>query len=83
MFQRRLVQFSFLLVLALGILIARLAWLQLIHGQEYAEQADKLLEGRYEWLDTARGTIYDCQGEILAVDQPVFRVCLHYKLIRL
>jgi len=83
MFQRRLVQFSLLLILAMGILIARLAWLQLIHGQEYAQKADKLLEGRYEWLDTARGAIYDCRGEILAVDQPVFRICLHYKLIRL
>ena len=83
MFQRRLVQFSFLLAMAMGILIARLAWLQLIHGREYARKADTLLEGRYEWLDTARGTIYDCRGEILAVDQPVFRVCLHYKLIRL
>jgi cell division protein FtsI/penicillin-binding protein 2 len=83
MFQRRLIVFSALLIVAMGVLVARLAWLQIHDGAHYVKLADELLEQQPHWLDTVRGSIYDCHGQALAEDQLGFKICLHYKLTRL
>ncbi len=56
-----------------GILIYRLFDLQIIHGQEYLEnfllQSKKTRE-----INSTRGNIYDCNGEILAYDELAYSV---------
>lgn len=80
MFQRRLIVLVVLLLGGLTVLAVRLGWLGIIKGEHFSDKAMKLLEGRPRWLSTVRGTIYDCKGRVLAVDEAGFRVCLHYKL---
>ena len=50
---------------------------------EYLEETEKLLKRSPRWLETARGTIYDRNGEVLAQDVPKWRIKVHYKLTRL
>ena len=83
MFQRRLIIFSLLVLGVIGILIIRLAWLQIIRGEKSLESARQLLQENPYWLETTRGSILDCRGRTLARDEADFQVCLHYRLMRL
>lgn len=84
MFQRRLIIFIAFLLLGLGIIIARLAWLQLAASGDYRKLVRIRQQRQPEWLDnTVRGTIYDCRGQALARDEPSYDLYLHYHLIRL
>ena len=84
MFQRRLIVFIAFLLLALGVLIARLAWLQLFKSEEYITLSQVNIERNPEWLDTTiRGTIYDVRGRALALDEPSYDLYMHYDLTRL
>ncbi len=82
MFQRRLKIFIGFWLIALAILAARLVWLQIIDAPKYASEAGKLLERSPRWLETVRGTIYDCKGRPLARDAGSYQICLSYKLMR-
>jgi len=83
MFQRRLTIFIALLLLALGILLGRLGWLQIIEDEKYLELSLSALELPAQWLETVRGTIYDCKQRPLALDKPSYELCFHYRLTRL
>jgi len=65
--------------------VFRLAELQIIDADRYLRQAEQAIEtrGRSLVLETVRGSIYDCHGRRLAIDEPTFDICLHYKLTRL
>ncbi|MCP4707242.1 MAG: hypothetical protein GY869_01340 [Planctomycetes bacterium] len=83
MFERRLKIFIFFWVVAVGLLINRLGYLQIIKGQEYFEAINKTPPPVKQWIDTIRGSILDCQDRILAMDEGSYELCLHYKLTRL
>lgn len=83
MFQRRMLWVTMLLLAGMGLLIARLVWLQVIQGQAYVRlsQRESLPPGHC--TETVRGRILDHHGRELASDQPTFNICLQYKLTRL
>lgn len=73
-----------MLFLAMVILVARLAWLQIVNAKVYLEKAEQSLDIPPKWINTLRGQILDCQKRPLAIDQPSFDIALHYnRLIRL
>jgi penicillin-binding protein 2 len=57
-----------------------LAFLQLLRGQEYRQDMDRwrILPARQ--LPTVRGSILDRNGNVLAVDRPVFWLHINYRL---
>lgn len=61
------------LTLAMGLVLARAAWLQLVQGGHYAAQAEARRTER-DTLDAQRGSIYDRRGVQLAVTQEFFHV---------
>ena len=67
MYKRRLKIFLALMAAGVAVVIGRLAHLQLVHGSEYREQAERMLT-YVEMLPTARGRILDCKGRVLACD---------------
>ncbi len=83
MFEKRLKIFISILLIAVTILVLRLTDLQILGRDKYVAKTEKMLIKTPKWLATARGTIYDCKGRILARDMPDYKVLLHYKLTRL
>lgn len=83
MFKRRLVILVCLLVLAMGLLGGRLAWLQIVKGPHYHEKTQIALQLEPRWLKPVRATIYDSRHRELAADRASFELCLHYHLTRL
>ena len=83
MFKRRLVILVCLLVLTMGLLGGRLAWLQIVKGPHYHEKTQIALQLPPRWLKPVRATIYDIKHRELAADRPSFELCLHYHLTRL
>ncbi len=72
-FRSRVIQaFAFVLVGLLG-LVGRYAWLQLKHHEEYATRAESN-RIKLQPVAPARGLIYDRNGELLADNQPAFRL---------
>jgi penicillin-binding protein 2 len=69
-----------LLVLALcGAMVARLGWLQLLHGPEHRAMAD---ENRIRLIprDPVRGRLLDRNGRVLATNRLVYRLVLEPRL---
>jgi cell division protein FtsI/penicillin-binding protein 2 len=84
MFQRRLIIFIAFLLLALGVIIARLAWLQLVVSRDYIKLTRVNQQHPPEWLDnTIRGTIYDFRNHALAQDETSYDLYIHYNITRL
>ena len=83
MFNRRLKILLLFVVLFNGVLIGRLVYLQVYKYDYFVAETEKLLKRSPRWLETARGSIRDRNGEVLAHDVPEWRVCLHYNLTRL
>ncbi len=81
MYSRRLK----ILVVIVGIFalvcILRLAAMQLLSGSFYREQIEalKLQRSSSKQLRTGRGRILDRYGRVLAVDEPRFQLCIHYR----
>jgi penicillin-binding protein 2 len=70
-----------LLVLALcGAMVARLGWLQLLHGPEHRAMAD---ENRIRLIprDPVRGRLLDRHGRVLATNRLVYRLVLEPRLV--
>ncbi|MCF7957769.1 MAG: hypothetical protein K9M57_04895 [Phycisphaerae bacterium] len=67
----------------MAILLARLVQLQLFESATFDREIQKMFEGRPSWLATVRGTISDIKGRSLAVDEPCYRVHMHYEFTRL
>jgi len=83
MFQRRLLWVTALLLAGMGVLIARLLWLQVIQGQTYVAITQREFQPPGSCSETIRGRILDFRGRVLALDRPTFDICLHYELTRL
>ena len=84
MFRRRLRILTAAFLIAIAILAARLAWLQIFDHQRYVSMArDAFGRRRGQWIATVRGSIYDCRGRTLACDLPSFNLCFHYRFTRL
>ncbi len=62
------------------ILTAKLVHLQVIQGQSYRRQAEDAMR-RVDVLPVMRGKITDRKGRILALDDPCFDLCLHYRFL--
>ena len=80
MYKTRVMVFLATIGLVLLGLISRLAYLQLVRGDHYLLQAEKSLQ-QTEVLPARRGQILDRHGRILAIDKPVFDLCLDYRFI--
>ncbi|MCD6395150.1 MAG: hypothetical protein J7M40_16805 [Planctomycetes bacterium] len=83
MYRRRLYFIVFFCVLAAGACIARLVFLQLVEGEQYRQEMERMRILPAVRLPTVRGSILDRNGQILAVDQPVFWLHINYRLSRL
>jgi len=76
-------QSSLLLLLVLvlsGAMVARLGWLQLLHGPEHRAMAD---ENRIRLIprDPVRGRLLDRNGRVLATNRLVYRLYLQPRLV--
>jgi len=80
MYRQRIKIFMALVAAILLALIARLAHLQIISGEQYRRLAEELLQ-QERLLPARRGTIYDRHEQILAIDEPCHDFCLDYKFI--
>lgn len=69
--------FSYIIIFVLaGLLLGRLAYLQLIKGDEYSAKAESQQLGDKE-IEASRGTIYDANMNVLAQSASVWRVYLN------
>ena len=83
MFDRRLKILLLLVILFNAVLLGRLAYLQIYKYDYFVTETEQLLKRNPRWLETARGSILDRNGVVLAHDVPEWRVRVHYKLTRL
>ncbi|VBB08838.1 Hypothetical protein LUCI_4119 [Lucifera butyrica] len=70
---RRIKILYFIVLLVIGFLIVRLAWLQLLQGTQYKKIADQN-RIRQQIIQAPRGTIYDRNGAILVANRPSFAI---------
>ncbi|MFW5732214.1 MAG: peptidoglycan D,D-transpeptidase FtsI family protein [Planctomycetota bacterium] len=80
MYRRRILIFMVVIAGALAGVTARLAYLQIVRGDELRFQAAQTLQGE-DLLPARRGSITDRHGRILAIDRPCFDFCLDYRFI--
>jgi penicillin-binding protein 2 len=83
MYDKRLKLFVALAALLLFICLIRLVQMQLLSQSYYRSRIDELQKDKARQLSTIRGTISDCKGRKLAIDEPRFQLCIHYRLTRL
>ena len=83
MYDKRLKIFIALSALLLLICVARLAQMQLFSQSYYRSRIEELQKVKARQLSTTRGTILDCKGRKLAMDEARFELRIHYELIRL
>lgn len=62
-------------VLLFSILIGRMFYLQIIHGDEY-EQESTFRDTKSREIKSARGKIYDCNGVLLASNEQTYAITL-------
>ena len=80
MYRRRLYFIVLFCGLAVGACIVRLAFLQLVHGAKYREEMERMRILPAVQLPTVRGSILDRNGQVLAIDRPVFWLHINYRL---
>ncbi len=80
MFRLRLKVFLVVMALGVGVLVARLADLQLLQGDEKKEESGQALT-RIDFPATVRGQIRDRNGVVLACDVASFDFCLDYRML--
>lgn len=72
---RRLTIFGGIIILVIGLLIFRLAWMQLLHGPQYKKQSDiNRIRQNIEYAP--RGEIFDRNGAVLVSSRPSFAVSI-------
>lgn len=69
------------IVVAILVLIGRLCIIIFVHGEEYSQAAYNN-QTKNEMITPSRGTIYDCNGEVLAMSVPVDTVSINPKSIK-
>lgn len=72
---RRMNIMVWMIVAVVGLLILRLAWMQLVRGPQYKKVAE---ENRIHQVTAPapRGNIYDRNGALLVTNRPSFAVCI-------
>lgn len=80
MYIKRLKILIVLFAAALLAMAARIGYLQIVEGDYYRQRAEALLL-RVDLVPTARGTIYDRNGYVLAEDRGCFELCLDYRFM--
>ena len=80
MFERRLKIFLAVLAVAVVVLIARAAQVQILLRQYWKTQAREAMK-RTHLVDTTRGNILDRNGHILAIDKPCIDACIDYRAL--
>ncbi len=81
MFERRLKQLAFLFVVVLAVISLRLVDLQVIHADDYREQAQSALLRPAKTLEPIRGRILDRFGTPLAADEPSWQISVDYSVL--
>ena len=70
---RRMTTLTVIVFGVMALLVARLAWMQILHGAQYKKIAeDNRLQKVYE--QAPRGTIYDRNGAVLVGNRPSFAI---------
>ncbi len=80
MYKQRIKVFLGLLAAAFLLLVGKLVQLQVIEGKQYRHKAEEAMR-KVNILPVMRGKITDRKGRILAMDEPCFDLCLHYRLL--
>lgn len=80
MYKNRLKVFILAVILLFSGVVTRLGYLQIIKGDSYRLQYEKMLRG-IESLPALRGRILDRNGYILARDEPCYSLYLDYRLM--
>mgnify|MGYP006278239421 CR=1 FL=1 len=81
MFRRRVLILLGCFAAGVGVLVVRLGQMQLAwHGQ--FERQYRVSASGDRVLETARGTIYSADGEVLAQDVPSFDLSIHYRRLQ-
>lgn len=83
MFDARLKVALTVVALALGIIVLRLAQLQVVRGDSYRAEIDELLTRQPEYLAFVRGSILDRTGEVLIRDEPSWEVRVDFRVLAL
>jgi penicillin-binding protein 2 len=78
MLKLRLILILIFAVLTLGVVGIRLAELQLLQAQEFRNQAMSFAY-RHFMIPTVRGSIVDCRGRYLAVEEPCYNLAIQYQ----
>ncbi len=81
MFENRLRILLSVLAIACFAVFLRLAQLQLVRADYYAQRANQSLIARPEPLPFLRGQILDRNGEVLVADVPTWDICVDYPII--
>lgn len=71
--EKRIGIYALLVMVIAGILLAKLAWIQLVDTESYQLQAQRN-KTRQLAIDAGRGNIVTADGVVLATDQPTFQV---------
>ena len=76
-FHKRLNAMTVAVVVAISVVIFRLAYIQIVHGADYRRDADN---NRFREVvqEAPRGMIVDAHGIILAANQPGYYVSIHH-----
>jgi cell division protein FtsI/penicillin-binding protein 2 len=80
MYKLRIKIFLGALVAVLLVLTGKLVHLQGIRGEDYRRKAEEAMRS-VQVLPVIRGKITDRKGRILAIDEPCFDFCLHYRFL--
>jgi penicillin-binding protein 2 len=80
MYKQRIKVFLGLMAAVFLLLVGKLVQLQVIEGKQYRLKAEEAMR-KVNILPVMRGKITDRKGRILAMDEPCFDLCLHYRLL--
>jgi len=78
MFKFRVKIFLLLVGAGYGVLVGRLACLQIANAERYRREAEKARILPLKFLPFVRGDILDRRGRRIAADEPCWDVCVHY-----
>ena len=62
-------------IILFSILVGRMFYLQIVHGEEY-EQQSTYQSTKTREIKSSRGKIYDCNGKILASNEQTYAITL-------
>lgn len=74
-FNSRLFVLSTVMFLLFAIVLGRVFFLQIVHGQEYQDNFEMRIEKTLS-VDAARGSIYDCNGKLLAYNELAYSITI-------